>query len=105
MTRLIALVATCGLFVGCDPGADAHSDGPGSSNPDWYMEGGEDPEPVTNPFAGGPECGFDTDLQGKGVGDHIGNLGLPDQYLHKKWLHTMCGTETKALWIIAAAAW
>jgi hypothetical protein len=102
MMRNIARLAMCCLLVGC---IDEGLDNAPSNNPEWYGDNNGPSEPVVNPFAGGPECGFDSARQGKEVGDHIGNLGLPDQYLHKKWLHKQCGTDTKALWIIAAAAW
>jgi hypothetical protein len=57
------------------------------------------------PVTGGPNCGFDTEMEGRNLGDQIKNFGLKTYLDDPYWLHQNCDAEKKLIWIVLATGW
>ena len=99
------LVLATGLGMACDAGnanPDQAGNGPESNLPDWLQT---DASTSFNPSLGAEDCAYDPQLRGKEVGDHVGNLSLVDHTNQRRWLHSYCGGQHEAIWVILAAGW
>jgi hypothetical protein len=68
---------------------------------------GETGEPVVTTNAIHADCAFDTELEGKGVGDHVKNFSLKTVYNTEYNVHSKnCGQpERKALYLLLGSGW
>ncbi len=92
------------LLMACDEGAtdSAGTAETGDNLPDWLQS---DTSTSYNPSLGAEDCAYDPALRGKEVGDQVGNLSLVDHTNQRRWLHSYCGGQHEAIWVILAAGW
>lgn len=125
--RLVVAIAACSLAltcVGCDSesddGASGMDDGAdlGAGDSGTLDDGrataetganDEDPiadEVVIEPWAVGPDCLFDEELAGKGLGKHLENVSLVTYEGDRYDLHQNCGQpDKKVVWVFFVTEW
>ena len=87
---------------GCGDG-----DSPNAGNedvPSWYTPSG-DASPSGVAPATSPQCKYEPALEGRKIGDQVGNFSVKDAWGKTYTMHQTCGTSTKAIWVILAAGW
>lgn len=95
----------CLVFAGtfaCGDGAD-----PGAASadvPSWYTPSGDASPPGNSPGLSS-NCKFEPALEGRKIGDQVGNFSVKDAWGKTYTMHQTCGTSTKAIWVILAAGW
>jgi hypothetical protein len=105
----ITLIVSIVFTLGCGGGDDGS---PPNNNPTEDGTASADivqVDPNADKWINTPEsCAFDPAQEGKADGDHIANFGLKgyiDGVKQDFYLHSTCGDEYKAIWIILATGW
>ena len=89
------LVGACGD----DPVAD--------DTPDWVSTSPTADASVAPPGPNDPGeyCQFDSSLAGNQIGQQVKNFTLKDAYNKTYKLHSSCGKDKEAIWVVLAAGW
>ncbi len=96
----------CLVFAGaCVPsGSTPTGDVASADVPSWYTPSGDASPPGNSPGLSS-NCKFEPALEGRKIGDQVGNFSVKDAWGKTYTMHQTCGTSTKAIWVILAAGW